>query len=270
MLGNSLFRYFSAISNDVYGTVRDLNYVNFFPNNLHNKIRLLDYPGPFQKVISEIRPDVVINCIGIIKQHSSSASIENQIAINSLFPHQLDGFCQNIDVKLIQISTDCVFSGSRGMYSEMDIADAIDVYGKTKWLGELNSSNAITLRTSIIGHELRGGHSLINWFLSQNNVVKGYKNAIFSGLPTIELARAIINYVIPNPNLQGLYHISSSPIDKFRLLQLVAKEYNKKIEIIEDGTLQIDRSLDSSKFREATGYVPKSWPELIHSMHIFG
>lgn len=270
MLGSTLLKYFFRENYDVYGTVRNIKFSEFFDDSLRDKIRVYDYPGPIEEIISEVKPDYVINCIGIIKQHSKKVLISDQIKINSLLPHYLDEICNKFHSRLIQISTDCVFSGNKGMYSEIDIPDATDVYGRTKCLGEVLSLNSTILRTSIIGHELLGCHSLIDWFLSQEGSIKGYKNAIFSGLPTVELARIISDYVIPNPDLQGIYHVSSNPISKFDLLQLVANEYDKKIEIIEDGFLKLDRSLDSSKFQEATGFTSKSWPELLHLMHRFG
>jgi len=125
----------------------------------------------------------------------------------------------------------------------------------------------VTLRTSIIGHELNSQTSLVDWFLSQTGVVKGYKKAIFSGLPTVELANVIKDYVIPNRNLQGLYHVSVEAIDKHTLLNLIAHVYGKDIEIEADEKVQIDRSLDSSRFQQATGYMPPSWPQLIEKMH---
>jgi dTDP-4-dehydrorhamnose reductase len=154
------------------------------------------------------------------------------------------------------------------MYTEDDVSDAEDLYGKSKYIGELHDlPHAVTLRTSIIGHELNSNTSLVDWFLSQTGQVKGYKKAIFSGLSTIELARVIRDFVIPNVNLHGLHHISVEPIYKYSLLNLIADVYGKKIDIEADEKIQIDRSLNSTKFRQATGYVPPSWPQLIEKMH---
>ena len=137
-------------------------------------------------------------------------------------------------------------------------------------MGEVDYPNAITLRTSIIGHELDGSRSLVGWFLSQEGSVRGFKKAIFSGMPTIEVARLIRDHVLPNTHLHGLYHVSADPIDKFELLKLVADTYNKDIEIEEDDKFTIDRSLDSSRFRSATGFQPKSWPSMVQAMRDFG
>jgi dTDP-4-dehydrorhamnose reductase len=176
--------------------------------------------------------------------------------------------CANIDARLIHISTDCVFNGRKGLYKETDLSDAEDLYGKSKFIGELHDlPHAVTLRTSIIGHELNSNDSLVDWFLSQTGTVKGYKKAIFSGLPTVELARVIKDFVMPRTDLQGSYHVSADPIDKYTLLNLIANIYGKEIEIIADEKVHIDRSLNSDKFRQATGYQPPSWPILIEKMY---
>jgi dTDP-4-dehydrorhamnose reductase len=156
------------------------------------------------------------------------------------------------------------------MYTEADASDAKDLYGRSKYLGEVDYPHAITLRTSIIGHELDGVRSLIGWFLAQEGSVKGFKRAIFSGLPTVEIARVIRDHVIPQPELHGLYHVSAEPISKFDLLTLVAQTYRKTIDISADDQLVIDRSLDSTRFRQVTGFAPKPWPEQIRSMRDFG
>jgi len=155
------------------------------------------------------------------------------------------------------------------MYLEADFADADDLYGRSKFLGEVDAPNAVTLRTSIIGHELDGARSLVCWFLAQKGPVRGFTKAIFSGLPTVELARVIRDHVLPQPELCGLYHVSAAPIDKFELLTLVGQAYGHGIEINPSDALVIDRSLDSTRFRQATGYQPAAWPELIRTMQAF-
>ena len=220
-------------------------------------------------VFNQVKPEIVVNCVGIVKQLSLSEDPYVTLPINSLLPHRLAKICSLTNSRLIHFSTDCVFSGKQGMYRESDTPDATDLYGLSKRLGEVINNNAITLRTSIIGHELSGQRSLINWFLAQEETIKGFSKAIFSGLPTIEIARIIEHYIIPHPNLTGLYHVSADPIDKFSLLKLVAKIYHKNIKILEDQTLIIDRSLDSSLFRGQTGYSTPKWPDLVNNMFLF-
>jgi dTDP-4-dehydrorhamnose reductase len=221
------------------------------------------------RMFATLQPDIVINCIGIVKQLADANDPLIALPINALLPHRLARLAQIAGARLVHISTDCVFSGEKGNYVEADLPDAYDLYGRSKLLGEVDYPNAITLRTSIIGHELTGNRSLIDWFLSQTGEVDGYKYAIFSGLPTVEIARIIHVHVIPNPDLHGLYHVSAAPINKFNLLSFVAKEYCKEIEIRENNDFVIDRSLNSDRFRSATGFKPESWPELIHRMHEF-
>jgi dTDP-4-dehydrorhamnose reductase len=219
------------------------------------------------KVLADLKPDVVINCIGVIKQLEAAKDPLTSITINALFPHRLALACKAAGSRLIHVSTDCVFRGDKGNYTEDDPSDATDLYGRTKFLGEVDYPHCVTLRTSIIGHELQGCYSLIDWFLAQQGRVNGYTGAIYTGFPTAEMARIIAEYVIPNPDLSGLYHVSSEPISKYELLQLVARRYAKEIEIVPYADFHCDRSLVSSRFREVTGYAPPSWEEMIAAMH---
>jgi dTDP-4-dehydrorhamnose reductase len=220
---------------------------------------------------AQVKPDVVINCIGLVKQLAVANDPLYALPINALLPHRLARLSDMIGAKLIHISTDCVFSGTRGAYSENDFADANDLYGRSKYLGEvINFPHVITLRTSIIGHELSSHHGLVNWFLAQQGTVNGYTKAIFSGVPTVELARVIAEFVLPNIDLHGLYQVASEPINKYELLRLLAVEYQKSIDIIPDEQLVIDRSLNGGKFYAATGYVCPSWSTMCTTMREFG
>lgn len=273
MLGSTLFKYLSINGQfQVYGTLRG-NDKSFFPKELCEKlitnVNVLDQNN-LLSLFEKIRPDVVINCVGLIKQLSIAKDPLVILPINSMLPHVLAKLCSLTKARLLHVSTDCVFSGRRGMYTEEDISDAEDLYGKSKYIGEVvTEAHAVTLRTSIIGHEINGNFGLLNWFLSQQGIVKGYSKAIFSGLTTVELARIISTYVITNSSLSGLYHVSVDPIDKFSLLKLVAHIYSKEVDIIDDHTLSIDRSLDSTQFRMVTGYQPPAWPDLIKQMKEF-
>jgi dTDP-4-dehydrorhamnose reductase len=274
MLGSAVLRWFAQYANyEVFGSVRSLSSVR----NLQGKVGHAQFvPGvdvesldSLTRLFAMVRPDVVINCIGIVKQLSEADDPLIAIPINALLPHRLARLSEVAGARFVHMSTDCVFSGKKGNYLESDTPDAYDLYGRSKLLGEVDYPNAITLRTSIIGHELAGARSLIDWFLSQDTQVKGYKNAVFSGFPTVEIARIIHDFVIPNAHLHGLYHLSAEPINKFDLLKMVAMVYNKKINIQADEALIIDRSLNSDRFRSATGFVPENWGELIKRMHAF-
>lgn len=274
MLGNAMLRVFSTAPRfTVVATVRSKKNIDLLPAHL----RAYLIPGIdvensdiLISLLSTVRPRIVINCIGLVKQLVDVEDPLLALPINSIFPHRLARLCGAVGARLIHMSTDCVFSGGKGMYTEEDFADADDLYGRSKFLGEVDYPNAITLRTSIIGHELEGARSLINWFVSQHGQVKGFRRAIFSGLPTVEIATLIRDYVIPRPALRGVYNVSAEPISKFELLSLVARTYGKDIEIVPDDDFVIDRSLDSSRFRHKTGYVPAPWGQLIQRMHDFG
>jgi dTDP-4-dehydrorhamnose reductase len=221
------------------------------------------------RLLATVRPQVVINGVGIVKQLAEADDALLTLPINALLPHRLARLCDVAGARLVHISTDCVFSGTKGNYVESDPPDAQDLYGRSKLLGEVNYPNAVTLRTSIIGHELAVGHGLVGWFLAQQKSVKGYRRAVFSGLPTCELARVIRDFVLPRPELRGVYHLSAAPINKFDLLTLVGRTYGKDIEIVADDAVRIDRSLDSSRFRANTGYMPDDWSKLVSRMHAF-
>jgi len=272
MLGYSLFRQLSQLKNlEVHATVRGLEGLSsWFDSKLLVNIREnvdADNFDSILRILADIKPEAVINCIGIIKQLQMANDPIISININSLFPHRLALACAASDARLIHISTDCVFRGTMGNYTENDYSDATDLYGRTKFLGEVYYPHCITLRTSIIGHELKGKYGLIEWFLAQNEKARGFTKAIYSGFPTVEIARIIADYVIPNRDLTGLYHVSSDAISKYELLCLVAKQYGKKTKIERYDDFVCDRSLDSSRFRNATGYKPPSWPELIDKMY---
>ncbi len=270
MLGSQLLRSFSARKEmDVFVTVRNKDSAEALSGLTRCKNIYEADAGQFDTVSSvlhSVHPDIVINCIGVIKQLDEAKDPLPCIEINALFPHLLAKVCADIGARLIHISTDCVFSGQGGMYKESDSPDCSDLYGRTKLLGEMNYPHTLTLRTSIVGHELNSSVSLVDWFLSQEGAVNGFVNAIYSGFPTVEIARIIADYVIPNPELFGLFHVSSEPISKYELLRLIANEYGKKIVINPHEDFYCDRSLDSSRFRKAVGYVPPTWLKLVKQM----
>lgn len=215
-------------------------------------------------LISLARPDVVINCVGVVKQRSDADDPLAAIPINSVLPHRLARLCALAGARLIHFSTDCVFSGSRGGYRESDAPDALDLYGRSKLIGEVSESpQALTLRVSIIGPELRGAQGLLGWFLSQQGTVKGYRHAIFSGLTTLELSRVVRDHLLGRPQLHGLYHLSAEAISKMDLLRLAARIYEHPIAIEPEDEPAIDRSLDSQRLRDILGYRPPSWPEML-------
>lgn len=270
MLGHKLYQQLGS-HYEVYGTLRGsaANYQKYGiydPESLFPHLDISDYDGVI-RVISEVKPHVVINCIGVIKQLKTAKDPIVTLKINSLWPHQLANLCQAAGARMFHISTDCVFSGSKGMYTEEDVSDAKDLYGRTKFLGEVNREGALTLRTSIIGRELATASGLVEWFLSnQNGHVKGFKKAIYTGFTTIELSKIIMNLIEHFPNLSGLYQVSSDPIDKYTLLNLVNQAFGLNIKIEPDEQFCIDRSLDGSRFRKTCNFTPPSWQSMISEM----
>lgn len=273
MIGSTTFRVLSERHDwDVYGSVRSETAKQFFPAQLAERllanVDVTNYDA-LVDVFARIRPEVVINCVGATKHKTDGNDPLMAIPLNALLPHRLARLCEAVNARLVHVSTDCVFSGKQGHYMEEDLPDTDDVYGRSKALGEVDYPNAITLRTSTIGHELQSSYGLLDWFLTQQGSCKGFKRAIFSGLSSMEFARVIRDIVIPQPRLHGLYHVAGPAIAKYDLLKLVAKVYGKAIEIIPENEFVIDRSLNADRFHVATGYQSPEWPELIESMRAY-
>jgi dTDP-4-dehydrorhamnose reductase len=269
LLGNAMFRSMSKASGArVQGTIRrEVSRGLFAPEHATRLTVVEDIENPDQlaRLFDAAGPDVVINCIAVGRP--APADPMRSIAVYSVLPHRLSHLCRRAGARLVQIGSDGVFSGNRGSYTEDDAPDADDVYGISKLLGEVTEPHAITLRTSIIGHELQSGSGLLEWFLSQQDQCRAYTRAIFSGFPTIGLADLVRDVVIPRPDLHGVYHVASEPISKFDLLRLVAKRYGKAIELIPDDRASPDRSLVADRFGKATGYVAPDWPALVDLMY---
>lgn len=273
MIGSTVMRVLSENRDwEVFGSVRDAGVKRFFSAPIGERLIAgvdVEQADCIVKVLDQIRPDVVINCAGLTKHKPEAEDPLISIPINTLMPHRLAGLCKLAGARLIHVSTDCVFSGEKGSYVEDDFADARDVYGKSKALGEVLYPHTITLRTSTIGHELQSKYGLLDWFLSQQGRCKGYTRAVFSGLPTVVFAQVVRDVVIPHAELSGLYHVAAKPVNKFDLLKLIAEVYGKSIDIVPDDKLVIDRSLVAKRFQSATGYIAPEWPKLIELMHAY-
>ena len=271
MLGHKLWQ-ISADKFDSFVTLRDefasvARYGIFDQARTLTGVRADDFES-VQRALSTVRPDVVVNCIGIVKQDAAAKDPIVGITVNSLFPHRLAQSCRDLNARLIHLSTDCVFSGSKGNYSESDLADPPDLYGRTKLLGEVTAEHCLTIRTSMIGRELRGSHGLLEWFLAQQgNQVRGFKRAIFSGFTTGALARMIVDIIAGQRELHGVWHVAAQAISKFDLLTLIKQTYGLDVEIEADENFRCDRSLDGRRFVEATGFQAPDWPEMIAEMH---
>lgn len=254
----------------VFGTLREAGLKRFFAPHIAERLVAdvdVDHRDALVRIFAQVRPDVVVNCIGLTKHHREAEAPSLAIPVNALLPHRIAELAELASARLIHVSTDCVFSGLKGAYVESDPADALDVYGKTKFLGEVSYPHALTLRTSTIGHELQTAYGLLEWFLLQETTCQGFDRAIFSGLPNTVFAQVVRDVVIPRPDLSGLYHVGAESTSKYDLLRLIAKVYGKSIDIIRDEKFTIDRSLDSRRFCKETGYLAPSWPELIQSMY---
>jgi len=271
MLGHKLLQRLRS-QFEIAGTVRDpapdAGLCRMLPGvKLYSGVEAADL-STLERAIDNWQAQVVVNCIGVIKQSKAAGDPLPSIAINSLLPHQLGQIAAGRDARLVHFSTDCVFSGRRGNYVEADEPDPVDLYGCSKLLGEVTAPNALTLRTSIVGRELRGHLGLIDWFMTQRGPrINGYARALYSGLTTLAMADLVAWLIVAHPQLQGLWQVSAEPISKLDLLTIVKRVYGLDIEIVPDEHFVCDRRLDSTRFREHTGWRPSSWEDMIADMH---
>lgn len=219
-----------------------------------------------ETLFQQLQPSVVVNCTSLPKDRLRLSDPLEFIPIYALLPHVLANFCRRFSSRLIQISSDGVYSGDKGNYCEEDVPDASDLYGRTKLMGEVVAQGCVTLRTSMIGHDAKMQNGLVSWFLNQKDTCRGFSNAIFSGFPVTVLARVIRDYVLSHSQLEGVYNLASDPISKFDLLRLISEIYDSRVTVIPDYSIKIDRSLNASSFNTATHYAAPSWGELITTM----
>jgi dTDP-4-dehydrorhamnose reductase len=266
MLGHQMFREL-GYRHEIRVTLRQslAQYSSLHLFNADDTYDLVDVRNfdRVRHIVADYRPDAVVNATGIIKQRSTSSQNIPSIEINALFPHKLSSLCQETGTRLVHMSTDCVFSGRRGNYTESDTPDAEDIYGRSKLLGEVTEFPAITMRTSIIGRELSRKTGLLEWFLAQTAPIKGFRKAIFSGFTTLEMSRIVEHVLTSVPPRHGLYHVSSAPINKHDLLLLIRDKLGLHTKIIADDYFECDRSLNSDRFRHDFTYAPPTWDSMI-------
>jgi dTDP-4-dehydrorhamnose reductase len=269
MLGHQLLKHFRGTHETRVTLHRRLaeyaHYRLFDAANAFDEIDSRDFEHVKQTVAAFL-PEAIINAVGIVKQRAESAESIPSIEINSLFPHRLALLCRERGIRLVHMSTDCVFSGRKGNYNENDTPDAEDLYGRTKLLGEVSEAPCVTLRTSIIGCELARKTGLLEWFLSQRGPVKGYRHAIFSGFTTIEMGRIIERVLTHRPQASGLFHVSTAAISKYDLLGLIKQKLGLATEILPDDNFKCDRSLESARFQRLFGYAPPTWQSMAEEL----
>lgn len=271
MLGHKLVQVLGATEITVYATTRNAASAQTPVSNRPNVHIVpgitVDSLDQLQALISEVKPVAVVNCIGLIKQQPDAKKAIPSIRINALFPHQVAEIARKAGSRMIHFSTDCVYSGQTGNYSENDPTDPQDLYGKSKALGEVSDPGCLTIRSSIIGPELNTKFGLFEWFYSQRGgQTKGYSRAMYTGLPTLEMSKLVLHLIRNHPDLSGVYNVASEPISKLEILKLINESLNLKTQITDDPSIAIDRTLNGTRFREATGYKAPSWKTLIQEM----
>ena len=275
MLGHKLIQRLAARGLSVFGTMRSSSPPNTpaarvalgAAHKLMPNIDVLQ-DGALQDAIEAANPDVVINAVGVIKQLEVAKDPVTSIATNALLPHRTAAFCHQRGARLIQFSTDCVFAGRHGPYAENAPTDAEDLYGRSKLLGEVSGPGCLTIRSSIVGRELRGKSSLIEWIISQRGrQATGYAGALYTGLTTNVMSDLIGTLIIEHPDVQGVWHVASEPISKYELLQLVNARYKLGITLERDDKFFCDRRLDGGNFRNRTGFTAPGWDAMIAEMY---
>ena len=273
MLGHKMFQLLRVRFPETYVTVRTAQSTDLLKSvDLYDEHRVIEGidvldPIAMANLVENIGPDVVVNCVGIVKQREQASDSIASIMTNALLPHQLSEMCQRIGARLIHFSTDCVFDGVKGAYTEDDVSNATDLYGRSKFLGETTTGSSLTLRSSIIGRELASYDSLLEWFIAQDHgQVKGFKKALYAGITTNQMARLVGDLIEEHQKLSGMYQVSGPWISKFDLLMIVRDKFNLEIEIEPDEEVAIDRTLVGDKFEAATGIKQPSWKQMIEEL----
>jgi dTDP-4-dehydrorhamnose reductase len=271
MLGHTLHRHLSR-SHDVISTTRRfLRDLPVDPSPFFERGDVLENTDAtdveqLAPMVADLEPEAVINGIGVIKQREEANDPSTAIRVNALFPHVAAEACRGAGARFVHVSTDCVFSGDRGDYREDDVSDARDLYGRTKFLGEVGQAG-LTLRTSIIGRELDTFASLVEWFLAQHGVVPGFTRAIYTGMTTAELARIIEVLLIEHADMYGVYQVAAEKITKFDLLRMIQDRIGPSdVTLQPDDSFVCDRSLVGERFVATTGIRVASWAEMIDEL----
>ncbi|MCX5848960.1 MAG: SDR family oxidoreductase [Deltaproteobacteria bacterium] len=270
MLGHQLWKYLPSCFPDTFVTIR-YGRGDYGNSNLYQSERVIENMdvsdlNRVTGVLKAIQPNVILNCIALTPRREKTDNPIPSIFLNALFPHQLAKLAGDIRARLIHFSTDCVFDGVAGHYKDNSLTNATDLYGRTKALGEIKANHVLTLRSSFIGRELKGGTELLEWFLAQKGEVRGFKNAIYTGFTTLEISRVIERLLQSYPDAAGLYNVSSDPINKYDLLKLIAKKMRPGIKVLPEKQFRCDRSLDSTRFRKEFDYNPPNWGNMVEEL----
>ena len=270
MLGHQLWRGLHA-QHDTWVTLRR-PVADFAVHNLFDEAKAIQFDDitddtALERALGQAKPEAVINCVGLIKQRDEASDEALTLRVNAEFPHRLAKRCGEAGARLIHFSTDCIFAGTKGNYTESDPSDAADLYGQSKHQGEVADAHSVTLRTSVIGHELGTNLALLDWFLSQRGqAISGFTKAIYSGFTSLEMARIVDRILTQHPALSGVWHVASEPISKFALLQLCREKLGWEGVIEPNDEFVCDRSLNADRFNQATGYTPPSWEAMISEL----
>ena len=272
LIGHKLLHTFKNSDHEIFGIIHGkkndfLNIEFLQEDSILEEFNILDFIK-LEGIFDAIKPDVVLNCVGITKRKEEVNNLEYTIEVNSLFPHKLANLAKRMNFRVIHFSTDCVFNGETGNYNEESNTTGEDIYGKTKALGEIKYPHTLTVRSSFIGRELTGQTELLEWLISQNGkTIKGFTKAMYSGVSTTFMSRVILDIMENYPKLSNLYQLATpEPISKYDLLCLARDSFSLDIEIVPDDTFEIQPTLNGKKLRKAMNLTIPSWEEMMNEL----
>jgi dTDP-4-dehydrorhamnose reductase len=272
LIGHKLYQKLSTRFGDVFGTLHG-DRSRFAWTGLFNGLNVVEHVdvsnfAQLEGVLQAISPDVVLNCAGITKRRPEINLSLQAIGVNALFPHRLAKWAELHNRRVIHFSTDCVFDGAVGNYTETSPTTGKDAYGQTKALGEIRYDHTLTLRSSFIGRELSVHSELLDWLLQQRgNTIKGFTKALYSGISTIEMARIVGDLIEHHPEINGLHQLSTpEPISKYELLCMARDAFDVEVEIIPDDTFEIKPTLDGSLLRSKLQINLPTWPVMMRDL----
>jgi dTDP-4-dehydrorhamnose reductase len=268
MIGHKMAQVLSVQNHKIVISIREKKDLTLKSNPLKTKVFFNDFlKGSILDFLDKVNPDVIVNAIGVTIRRGAAENIADTIYLNSFFPHQLANWSEIHNKRLIHFSTDCVFSGSEGSYLEDTTPDALDYYGKTKGLGEVNSKSSLTIRSSMIGPELFNKTELFEWIINnKEKEINGFSRVMYSGVTTVYMAKLVADLIDNHKNLIGIYNVASKPISKFELLHLINDNFDLGLIINDDKTVISNKTLNASKIEKETGLQQPSWDELIFEL----
>lgn len=267
MIGHKMAQTFAKYPIDLGLNSR---YNSKFIRKIFPKASIFEYDlnkKKIEQLLNYYNPEFIINAVGITIRRGACGDQKTNY-INAILPREIDTWCMSNNKKQIHFSTDCVFSGKKGNYSDFDLTDADDSYGKTKGLGEINSDNTLTIRSSMIGRELFNNTELLEWVVKhKNQKINGFDNAVYSGVTTLWMSKTVYKIIKNLPKLSGIWNVSSRPISKYELIKKINDQFMLNIDIVRDSSFYSNKSLNSNRFFSETNFEIPNWDDMLSELY---